>query len=520
MDTWLRNTYDHAVDLPSVEFMLLVRVLVKQVHAFGNAAEIDNTSMAELRKLAQPMLCGNMFNFLKSLILRWPLDGSFQSVLELFLSYIQPWRYTCDRDYSQSGKVAEIAIAPRYETFIQENLRDYTQIFVLLMPRLEQLDLASFRDVMMLYRLIKVFGQSRLAQILRHFEEDFVSSMSPRKVYKSSPVHRANTTTDLFGYVTLFNSPAMDNLMEQLMRRVKIAQYFAAVDRDRSEAEEKRNSSGFINNLKYLFSMADTAVECKALRDKKRIPEILSFILETSGNIFQIDVKNISIDEVIAQTLRDETQSISQNASLSAMHNSSNMISFNGTIPSPAAIRSRVPVYRGDPALLPIQSNEISFLVRFLYQLCLKINVMVSEIKGCELIVFDVFGIVILMLIFVLCFFQFENDFNELWSRRDIVGKLVRPFLAPPMTAETFERCSGYVNLRYDHLGPRVFLRPLASYSTLAMIVVSLILGRFLFQVPSLGLFILMLCYIAKCYIAAALRGGVKEEGVAVGESN
>lgn len=403
IDIWLKNTFEQSMDLPSVEFMQLVRVLVKQVHAFGNSAEIDNTSMAELRKLAQPMLCANMFNFLKALISRWPLDGSFQAVLELFLSYIQPWRYTYDRDYSKPGKVAEIEISPRFETFIQENLSDYTQIFILLMPRCEQLDLSSFRDVMILYRLIKVFGQSRLIDILRRCEEGFVSSLSPKRVFKSSPVHRV-TTTDLLGYVPLFNSPGMENMMEQLMRRAKIAQYLGTKERDFSEAEEKRNSSGFLNNLKFLFSISDTAVDGRMQRDKKRIPEILGFILETTGAMFNVDPQNISVDDLIAQSARDESH-LSQNASMSALYNSSNMMSFNGSIPTPSQvritclllgirreskdfelifglllqIRSRVPVYRGDPALLPIQDNEVSFLVRFLYQLCLKINLMVSE---------------------------------------------------------------------------------------------------------------------------------------------
>lgn len=364
--------------MPSVEFMLLVRVLVKQVHAFGNAADIDNSSMAELRKLAQPMLCANMFNFLKALISRWPLDGSFQSVLELFLSYIQPWRYTHDRDYSNPGKLSEIVITPRFETFIQENLRDYTQIFVLLMPRCDQLDLSSYRDVLMLYRLIKVFGQPRLAQILRRYEEDFVCTLSPRKVFKSSPVHQPTSPVDVLGYVTLFNSQAMDGMMERLMRRVKIAQYLAGNEKKRAEEEEKRNSSGFLNNLKFLFAMGDMTNDTKTLRDKRRVPEILSFILETAGAMFNIDPKDISVDDLIAQSVQEESSK--QNASMSMLHNnSSNMLSFNGTIPSPAQIRSRVPVYRGDPALLPIQNNEVTFLVRFLYQLCLKINVMVSE---------------------------------------------------------------------------------------------------------------------------------------------
>lgn len=92
------------------------------------------------------------------------------------------------------------------------------------------------------------------------------------------------------------------------------------------------------------------------------------------------------------------------------------------------------------------------------------------------------------------------------------MGKLARPLLKPPMTAETFERCSGFVNLRYDNLGPRVYLRPLASYSTLTVILISMVMGHLLFRMPSFGFFILILGYLVKCYIGAAIRSNVRSE--------
>lgn len=70
-----------------------MRILIKQLHAFSSSADYDNTSMVVLRKLAVPMMKARIYPFIKGLIARWPLDASLLVVLELWLSYIQPWRY-------------------------------------------------------------------------------------------------------------------------------------------------------------------------------------------------------------------------------------------------------------------------------------------------------------------------------------------------------------------------------------------------------------------------------------------
>ncbi|XP_025828931.1 sphingomyelin phosphodiesterase 4-like, partial [Agrilus planipennis] len=83
----------HFHDLPSAEYIRIVRVLVKKLHAFSSSAKIDDTYMNELKKIAVPYMQGKMYIFLRNLIYRWPLDDSFRLVLELWLSFIQPWRY-------------------------------------------------------------------------------------------------------------------------------------------------------------------------------------------------------------------------------------------------------------------------------------------------------------------------------------------------------------------------------------------------------------------------------------------
>ena len=76
--------------------MRIVRVLIKQLHAFSASASIDDTHMSELKKVAIPMVESKFYIFLRNLIHRWPLDGSFRLLLELWLTYIQPWRYPPD----------------------------------------------------------------------------------------------------------------------------------------------------------------------------------------------------------------------------------------------------------------------------------------------------------------------------------------------------------------------------------------------------------------------------------------
>lgn len=80
-------------ELPSGEYVRLLRTLVKQFHAFAASAKEDKTSLGELKQIVTPLLQGKMYAFLRHLVYRWPLDGSFRLVLELWLSFIQPWRY-------------------------------------------------------------------------------------------------------------------------------------------------------------------------------------------------------------------------------------------------------------------------------------------------------------------------------------------------------------------------------------------------------------------------------------------
>lgn len=145
--------------MPTSEFLRLIRVFIKHAHAFSSSVNYDETPMKVLRKQTEPMLRQLFYPFLRGVIARWPLDSSQTLLIELWMSYIQPWRYQYSRlkgKFTETTNQQSLDIA-RYGTFIQDNLLVYTQVFVELLPRLERIDYSYPENVLLLLRLIKVF---------------------------------------------------------------------------------------------------------------------------------------------------------------------------------------------------------------------------------------------------------------------------------------------------------------------------------------------------------------------------
>ncbi|XP_065075055.1 sphingomyelin phosphodiesterase 4 [Ochlerotatus camptorhynchus] len=503
VDCWLRLDVDDARELPSNEFIRCVRILVKQLHAFGNSAELDNSSMALLRQSAQPLMNVRMYGFLKSLMARWPLDSSFSDVLELWLSYIQPWRYTFNRDLSNS---TEMPITPRHESFIAENLIVYTQIFVQLIPRFERMDLTTLRNVLMLFRLLKVFNQNNLVELLCQNEaimssnnnvslnnSTFNVSNSPGNHSGASNRSVGNASTG--GLNRSFNSsgvatgapgrpgtpgnrstgePADDSYVfifgelfalaiEELLKKIYVSM---SVARENLRQVQQEKANRYQGVLKYVYMVIGyfdhDPIYAAMLNDRQKIPDILDVALQSLARMFQIPLteeffegESMQIDpSFIAENTVNASWNSSMNSTLSGQ-------SFSLT-PQQMKLRKNTLRYTGDPALLPIASTEFTFLVRFLHQLSSKVNLM------------------------------FGGEMNDLWNRNDLWGKLSRQVLSPPMVAQTFDKSQGVCMLKQDHLGPRLCLRVLASYKSSFVIFCSFLLGYLLFNAPSYGFMLLL----------------------------
>lgn len=497
IDAWLRCDYDESRDLPSNEFIRVVRVLVKQIHGFGNSAELDNTSLAALRHVAQPLMSSKMFAFLKSLLSRWPLDSSFTDVLELWLSFIQPWRYTFNRDLNT---IAEMPIPQKYEKFIGENLICYTQIFIKLLPRFERLDLSTLKNVFMLFRMLKVFCQSNLTDYLRRHElslplagnitlldvsSSFYKEASPVRSPGSShgsagnsPDWRPFSRSDgnlMFQdtYVALFAGDSHVNI-EDLARKVMVCRVIAQRNLDSITNEHQQKYRGFLGLLKSIFFSDEDQAFNTILEDKKKIPKLLEFCAQGFAIMFNVQIPEPQLNEELIQNYGEDNSYDSVDHRI----NSSQLSDGSMTI-SPASMRNNLKniKYSGDPALIPINdTKEITTLVRFLHQVSSKLNLM------------------------------FNNEIDQYWNRTDFKGRLARHLLLPPMVAQSFDKSTGISELKSTELPPRICLRPLGSYKSVCMVIASLLLGYFLWSAPSYGLFLLLLLVAIQFCIKALVQ--------------
>ncbi|XP_059620057.1 sphingomyelin phosphodiesterase 4 isoform X2 [Phlebotomus argentipes] len=455
-DAWLRFSVEDSRDLPSSEFIRLIRIFVKQGHLFANSADIDNTSVSQLRKLAQAMMNAQMNAFLTGIISRWPLDCSFMVVLELWLSYIQPWRYVFGREVKDASDFGGALL--RFESFIQENLCEYTQIFIQLLPRFECLDLTSLKNVLMIFRLVKVFSQPNLVDVLSRLERSMISNANgfmPQRYSPTqySPNKSANTLLDT-SYMFMFHAVVRDKI-QLLLRKIKVAEVAAREQNRLAELKSREETFASVwQKIKNFFTEGEDYFENALKQDKQRIPEILQLTAQLMADAFELELPEIVLPESVGQEYSNTAPE-----AFTSLHNDSSQ-GFSSLL---STSRSRIVDYRGDPDLMPIQSNEITSLARFLYQVSCKLNIM------------------------------FGSDFQRIWQRNDIWGVLLRPLLAPPMVAEYIDKSSGRAVFREKYLGPRVRLRSLASYKTFFLIALAMFCGKFFFNSILAGVFLLMI---------------------------
>ncbi|XP_078451581.1 LOW QUALITY PROTEIN: sphingomyelin phosphodiesterase 4 [Lampetra planeri] len=194
--------------VPTEEHVRVVRLLVKHLHYFSSSARdpppaspsspyhsqptspLDNFKRVVIPRFVQKKL----YVFLQHCFSHWPLDYSFRVVLETWLSYIQPWRYT---EWPNGGGESDDPTVPeKWAVFVQENLLFYTRLFQVFVGRTLRSDLSSARHTLMAYRAAKVYAQCNLCALIMKGEQllQEPEHISPQR-QQQSPAARGSSPT-------------------------------------------------------------------------------------------------------------------------------------------------------------------------------------------------------------------------------------------------------------------------------------------------------------------------------------
>ncbi|XP_008197945.1 sphingomyelin phosphodiesterase 4 [Tribolium castaneum] len=526
-------------ELPTSEYMRIIRVLIKQLHAFSASAKIDDTHMCELKKIAIPMVEGKFYIFLRNLIHRWPLDGSFRLLLELWLTYIQPWRYPPDAtqadlkkqnlDAEDAMTTAPPTVGREYLPFIAENLLIYVVIFQQLLPRFTRVDLVSPKMSVMLYRISKVFNQPNLASLLKEIEQSIENNHSPSHSYSShwlsnlpplNPTSNWCTNTSLNSSniwpintsmisETGFNSPRGSNFTTDansstFMNSLLGDKKWSAIVKQRIYELEGPSFCykplfsvppapevyELVIQIKRSISVAQELVQIRKQEEQEHSVSFFDFLrifydTPTTTDEFSLN-ERLKVPEYLDKSL-DHLKQLFQLSEVPESEPDTSVLTNSGSsgleisndfkFLTPERVRERMKKikYEGDPDLHPIRTMEIAFLVRMLYQLSLQINE------------------------------NFRQKFCQLYYDQTYWGRLSRQLLCPPLTIYKYDKTKPGSPRVSMELPPRVSLRYFASYHfwTYLMIgwIVAVTLG---YGLPVYLLFAFFIVLLYKCIRAIA----------------
>lgn len=471
---------------PTEEHVLVVRLLVKHLHAFSNSLKPEQLSSSPSahshahtspleefkRVVVQRFVQQKLYLFLQHCFGHWPLDASFRAILETWLSYIQPWRYTGEKASPPTDQ--NRTVPEKWESFVQENLLVYTKLFQVFLNRAVRTDLVNAKNALMVFRVAKVLSQPNLADMIQKGEQLFLepehvlhhrqsrgyltpsqggSFLSSRQRVVTDTVFRVKSHVySLEGqdcqYKQMFG-PELRAVVMKLIQLIAQARQTAKMISDHSDEMAANNSllswfglgSSDPNNI-FNGAEPDESGECL-----KKTHDLLDKALEFLCQIFKLNQGQLS--QLISNLCSSQGEA---NKELPDCIQGENglILTDLGRRQIINGLRRFDIQYQGDPELQPIRSFENAALVRFFY----RISSMFNE--------------------------RFGDHMNALCSRTDFLGRLGRHCLTDPKTF-TRLRLSPLTQRTLDRpRQPRLSLRPLASYRTLLLLLLFYMFGALL----------------------------------------
>ncbi|XP_004874940.1 sphingomyelin phosphodiesterase 4 isoform X3 [Heterocephalus glaber] len=488
---------------PSEEHVLVVRLLLKHLHAFANSLKPEQASpsthshatspLEEFKRAAVPRFVQRkLYLFLQHCFGHWPLDASFRAVLEMWLSYLQPWRYASEKQ-PQSSDSQPRCVSEKWAPFVQENLLVYTKLFVSFLNRALRTDLVSPKNALMVFRVAKVFAQPNLAEMIQKGEQLF---LEPELVipHRQHRFFTAPTVTGSFlspwppaitdasfkvkshvyslegqdcKYTPMFG-PEVRTLVLRLAQLITQAKQTARSISD--QCVESPPGRSFLSWLGFCPTDPNSYYPANDLDEMgqdsiRKTDEYLEKALEYLRQIFRLSEAQLAQLTLTLGTTQDENGK--KQLPDCIVGEDGLILTALGRYQIINGLRRFEIEYQGDSELQPIRSYENASLVRALFRLSSAINR------------------------------RFAGQMVALCSRDDFLGSFCRYHLIEPTLANRHLLSPVGQRQAASHArGPRLSLRFLGSYRTLLFLLLAFIVASLLCIRPLPCTLLLVLGYL------------------------
>ncbi|XP_052393309.1 sphingomyelin phosphodiesterase 4 isoform X2 [Carassius gibelio] len=463
--------------MPSEEHVLVVRLLVKHLHAFScslkqesifssTSAHSHSSPLEELKRVVvQRFVQQKLYVFLQHCFGHWPLDASFRAVLETWLSYIQPWRYTGEKNNTQADGQNR-SVPDKWASFVQENLLMYTKLFQGFLNRAMRTDLVNAKNALMVFRVAKVFVQPNLSEMIQKAEQLFLepehailqrqnrvfltpshggSFLSSRQPMGTDSVFKVKSHVySLEGQDCQYNLMFGPDLRKNVLKLIQIiAQARQTAKRISDHSTEMAANNSFLSWFSVGSSDQNNTFNGGEMDDMgegvKKTHEFLDKALDYLCQIFRLNAGQLSQMMVNVASVDDEGASKQLPDCIPSENGL--LLTDLGRLQIINGLRRFEIEYQGDPELQPIRSYENAFLVRLMFQISSFINA------------------------------RFGEHMETLCSRQDLLGRIGRHYLSRcSKVAEQWRKSPVTRQMRERPQRARLSLRVLASYRTLLIL--------------------------------------------------
>uniref|UniRef100_A0A4W5QEC8 Sphingomyelin phosphodiesterase 4 n=1 Tax=Hucho hucho TaxID=62062 RepID=A0A4W5QEC8_9TELE len=443
------------VSVITEEHILVVRLLVKHMHALSGKTKLDQSVILpsahsetylseDFKRVVTSEYVQRLYLLLLHCFKQWPMETSFRAVLETWLSYIQPWRY--QKHLSLSLRAS----------FIQENILMYTRLFSCFLKRFAHVDLVNIDNATMVFRMAKVFAQTSLPELIENGEKLLLHQgpLLPSTVMASQvqpteiaalplpKTHINNKKLQMFGV-------EMRAEVLKLVQRLMQAQQTAKTTLD----QPANVSVGqFLCSWKRLILKTNSESGGNdMIRSDMKTVELLKKAVDHLNQVFNLNTGHLS-------QMMMNIGSVEESKQLPDCIQSENglILTDLGRMQIINGLRRFDIEYQGDPQLQPVRSYENAVLVQLMFWIATLINN------------------------------RLEGHMNDLCSQQNLLGRLGQHYLITSTVKVRFPRSTVTQQSQEDyHLRPRLTLRTFASYRTLLILLLLYSLGS-LFSISPL----------------------------------